>query len=478
MAYVSDRTTGRAPLGALLDLVNDWSLRRMTELNQEVLEGRTSGAAFRLDFARNVLEHLPAPEMLTSVQAQRLMVILGLAGASVGRHHQEAAEINRGTPELAFAGLAVGTGNEPFLGYFTRLAGQTGTGHGNRDSYASLVRWNLPPAEVRWAGEQLAVLPSVFDDGLVRSYTGVPDETRFFGLLKASEVLEKAVNQQLLPLSDGSLDLGDEEALRRIARAVLLLDALRELNHHFAVLPPDQGLGVSYFMDVFRQYAVHWQHEDIPPSGAQDAEALFRDLIVGIAMPSYPEHLRRLFPALLDDERAMLETLFSRDSVPAAALRRAGVEPERLGQCSEPELREIIGRHPILAALYLLLNAHARVAGVHLMLSKRFLFGPQRIRDREGLGDPGVVSNRSGTTGMDESRLELLTRARHDHVLSPLRLVPIRVLEAVGRPDRIHLEMPRQHEVVVQFTDSALSAVQLGLPASPGVRLPGPRDAA
>ncbi len=327
------------PSAEFLDLVNEWSLYQMPEMNREIVAGRCERATLRLNLSRNVLANLPSPEMLSSDQAQRLVVMLGLAGASVGRHYQESAEENRRTPEQAFAGLTVGSGSESFLEYFARLAKRTGTGHGTRDCFASLVRWNAPPAEVHWAGQRIATLPSVFDDGLVRTYTAAPDEFRFFGLLKASEALEMAVNQQLAPLSDGALDLGDEEALGRIARAVMLLDALRQLNIHFAGLPSDQGLNVSYFLDVFRQYAVHWQPDDIPPSGAQDSEAIFRELMVGIAMPTYPQHVRRLFPSLLEVERTRLETLLNRPSLPEVALRRAGLDAVQLSRCGKPAFR-------------------------------------------------------------------------------------------------------------------------------------------
>jgi hypothetical protein len=464
VAYATGWVADGAPSAEFLDLVNEWALHQMPVVNREIVEGRSPGAAFSLDFDRNVLAHLPSTELLNPGQAKQLVVILGLAGAAVGRHYQEADQAHRETPEQAFAGLSVGSGSEPFLSYFARLAERTGTGHANRDSFASLVRWNVPRAEVLYAGQLIAVLPSAFDDGLVRSYTGAPDEIRFFGLLKASEVLEKAVNQELGPLSDGSMDLADDAALRRIARAVMFLDTLRELNAHFAGLPPEQGLAVGFFLDVFRQYAVHWRVDDIPPSGAQDVEAMVRDLIVGTTVPSYSAHLRRMFPALLDGERSRLETLMNRPSLPETALRRAGLDPVQLGRCSESELHELISKYPVLAALHLLLNAHARLAGVHLMLSKRFLFHPQRLRDLSGLGDPGVVSNRTGTTGLDETRLEALTRARHEHVLTPLRHLP--TLEKIARPPRIESDLPPATEIVVQFSGSLLTAQDLGLATS------------
>jgi hypothetical protein len=454
-----------------LDQVNRWSLSIMTRLNRDILEGRVPHGDFGSEFEVSVLARLPAPESFSPSQARQLVVLLGLAGASVARHYQEAGQAHRATPELAFDGLTAGSARESFGRYFARLAERTGTGHGRRDSYASLVRWNLPAAEVWWGGELLAELPTAFDDGLVRSYTGVADEHRFFGLLKASEVLERAVNLQLMPLSDGSIDLRADEALARIGRAVVLLDALRELNHDFAVRPEDQGLGVAHFMDVFRQYAVHWEAGDIPPSGALDPEALIRDLLVGIALPSYPDHLRRMFAGLLDGERATLTRLLERVSLPVSALRLAGLDPVDLAAGTPAELDRLVAEVPVLAGLHLLLNAHARVSGVHLRLSKRFLFAPQRARDQAGLGDPGVVSNRTGTTGMDESRLEMLTRARRHHALSPLHVVATRDLERLAGLDRPRpaadpavVRGAGPPQVLVRFTGSKLPSYDLGLP--------------
>jgi hypothetical protein len=70
---------------------------------------------------------------------------------------------------------------------------------------------------------------------------------------------------------------------------------------------------------------------------------------------------------------------------------------------------------------YRLLSAHARASGAHLMLSKKYLFKPQRRRDHSGQGDQHLVSNRAGTTGMNETFLERITRARREHPLAPLR---------------------------------------------------------
>jgi hypothetical protein len=69
------------------------------------------------------------------------------------------------------------------------------------------------------------------------------------------------------------------------------------------------------------------------------------------------------------------------------------------------------------------LKAHARVSGTHLRLSKKYLFEPQRIRDAQGTGDTGVVSNRRGTTGMDEGDLTRLTVDRRHPLLRELAQV-------------------------------------------------------
>jgi hypothetical protein len=376
---------------ALLADINRWVLAELPRLNRAILDGNEVPDELRRHFIHSVLRHLPDPALLSPAAAQRLVVLLGLSGASIARHFQEADPSHRAVPEHAFDGLHTGPLGLPFVSYFAGLADRTGTGHCHRDSFASLVRWNVP---------------------------------------KGSEVLEAAVNGLLLPLSDGSLDLATAEAIERVTQATALLVVMRRLNAGFTALPPAKGLRVSHFMDVFRQYAVHWQHGDAPPSGAMDPQALGRDLLLGIALPGYADSLRRIFPGLLADERGWLETLIGRPSVVELALARAGIDPNGLAEASPTTLAQLTDRHPILAALHLLLNAHARFAGVHLMMTKRFLFNPQRERDADGRGDPGVVSNRIGTTGMDERRLESLTHARKEHVLAPLHHLPMARLEA------------------------------------------------
>jgi hypothetical protein len=434
-----------------VDRVNSWVLTRLPSLNQDILARRRPPGDLGAELALSVLADLPPAESLPVRQAHQLIVLLGLAGASLTRHYQELDRGHRDTPERAFDPYLVGDGGVPFRAYFGRLADRTGTGHCHRDSYAALTRWNVPTTEVWWAGERIAALAGVFGDGLVRTYTGTADERRFFELIKMSEAVELAINTTLMPISDGTLDVRAPDALDRVGLAAVLLTEVRRLNAHFAALPPEQGLRAEYFMDVFRQYAVHWTLGDIPPSGALDPEAIARDYLLGVRTPSYDAHTNRIFPALLDTERERLTGLAERPPLPDMALRTLGLDAVTLAEMSPQELRRTVGRYPVLAALYLLLVAHARMSGVHLKIAKKYMFAPQRQREVAGLGDPGVVSNRLGTTGMDEQYLEQLTRARHHHALACLHTVGGTEMDALAGLDRIRAASPGLDDLV-RFT--------------------------
>jgi hypothetical protein len=82
------------------------------------------------------------------------------------------------------------------------------------------------------------------------------------------------VNDMLEPVADGSVDIPTPEASARAHMAARLMNALVRLNQGFAALAPAAGgLRTEHFMDVFRQFAVHWDLGDLPPSGAQDPES-------------------------------------------------------------------------------------------------------------------------------------------------------------------------------------------------------------
>ncbi|OJF14423.1 hypothetical protein [Couchioplanes caeruleus] len=399
-----------------------WVLEELPKLNLAILRDVLAPRALTEALDEMVLPELPLPERLSAAEAQQLVVNLGFVGASVARHYQERTPGGKETPERAFEGLEAGAERIPFQRYFAGLADRTGTGHDHRDSYASLVRWNVGTVEVRLGERTVAVLPGVFDDGRTRTYTGTSGEENFFALVKKGEAVERAVNDLLEPLTGPETRWDCPETASRVRTATVLVDALRQLFLEFAALPPEHSMPPEHFMDVFRQFAVHWTPGDIPPSGALDIEGLKRDFLLGIAIPDYDKHVRRLFPGLLTEERQALENLMARPTLPRRMAADLGIDLDRLPAAGLGELRGLIGHHhPVLNDWYDLLTAHARAAGSHLMLSKKFLFKPQRKRDAEGLGDRPLVSNRSGTTGMTETYLERLTRARRQHVLAELR---------------------------------------------------------
>ncbi|MEY9888995.1 hypothetical protein ABIA31_002643 [Catenulispora sp. MAP5-51] len=404
---------------------NQWTLSELPVLNRAVIRGRRPARDLVAQARAEVLADLPDAGEYMPREARRVLVLLGLLGASAARHHQEADVARKAKPQESFGGLEVGATGVPFLSYFAAVAEASGTGHPGRDCYASIVRWNVPTAEVLVGSETVALLPGVFPDGRIRTYTGDPGELAFLELLKTSEVLELAANDALEPIADGSCDVRSAEAAERAWAATRFLAALATANQGFAALAPDHGgLGTEHFMDVFRQFAVHWQPDDIPPSGAQDAQFLRRDLLLGIDFPGYHHHMRRNFPALLDEERAGLDRQAARPTLPATLMRALDLAPAELATATREQLRDLVREHPDLAAWYSLLAANAKVGGVHLMLTEKYLFKPQRARDEAGVGDSPLVSNRRGTSGMEEPLLVRLTRARRNHPLRMFAMLP------------------------------------------------------
>jgi hypothetical protein len=247
----------------------DWVDDELPRLNLAILHGNAPPALLAEQVGEVLLPRLPSVGQLNPEQAKRLVVRLGFVGASVARHYQEWIPGGKANPERAFDGLIAD--QRPFGEYFADLAERTGEGHYGRDSFASLVRWNVGTLEVRRGDELMAVLPGAFDDGRIRTYTGTAGEERFFLLVKQGEAIELAINDVLEPLSSASLLTDD--AVVRVRVATDLIEAMRRLFIDFATLPAEQTMPPGHFLDVFRQFAVHWTRDDIPPSGALDPEA-------------------------------------------------------------------------------------------------------------------------------------------------------------------------------------------------------------
>jgi hypothetical protein len=405
--------------------LNNWVLTILPAMNRGILAGQDRPEALPDRLADGPLAALPPPDQLRPPQARQLITLLGLIGASVARHFQEQDLTRKARPSGAFQALRISPAAMPFLDYFRRLAIATEAGHPGRDCYASLVRWNAPTVEIRLGRSVVAALPGEFGDGRIRSYTGDAGEVGFFALLKESEALELGANELLQPIADRTVDVISTEATDRVAQATVLLAALRQLNMDFALRPAAAGgLRPDHFMDVFRQFAVHWQAGDVPPSGAQDPEFIRRDLLLGISWPGYADHLRRIGPSLLAAESVDLRRQLDADALPTILLRKLGLTVGDLQAVSPTALRDLLSQHPALGAWYRLLAANARYASTHLLLTERFLFQPQRTRDLDGRGDRALVSNRRGTTGMEQPFLRQLADARRRHSLASLARVP------------------------------------------------------
>jgi hypothetical protein len=433
-----------------------WFSEDLPHLNRVVLDGGRRTAV--VDALRDVLPDLPSPGSVSVPAAQQMVIGLGLAGSSVARHFQEEDPARKQHPEHAFDDLPSGPERLPFRAYFAALADRTGTGHYERDAYASLVLWNVPTVEVRFRGDPVAVLPGI-TEGEILSYTGAPAEQWFFELVKRGQALELAANTLLEPLAAGDIGVTSPEGLQRVRLATTLLEALRRLFLEFAGARPGQGMQPQYFMDVFRQFAAHWVVGDIPPSGALDVDAVKRDVLLGTLDEHYLRHVDRIRPAMLAAERADLGRWMDSPTLPDRLLAAVGVDRETLATLPPDRLEALVAAHPAVTDWHRLLSSHARASGAHLMLSKRFLFNPQRQRDEDGIGDRQLVSNRRGTTGMDEPILDRLTRLRRDHALAPLRrssaqaasaALPLPVDDVEIRPAPVTTTADPEHVVPVR----------------------------
>jgi hypothetical protein len=418
----------------LLCTVDAWSLSSLTRLNRRILRGASEPEELIRALNAAVLTDLPEPGHLPLQAARQLVVHLGLYGASVGRHLQQRRPTFKAAPQTALDQLAVGPGRVNFRAYFSALADRTQAGHPHRDSYASLVRWNTPTLSAYWQGRRVATVAGDFPGATTRTYTGHSGEHAFLDLLKRAETVESAANRLLEPLSSGTVDPMSPDALHAVTLAATLLGVVHRLNLDF-LSPAQDALTADHFLDVLRQFAVHWTPDDIPPSGAQDVEYLKRDLMLGIAIPGYHEHVRRQFPALLATEQTELAALMRRPSLPALILDRLGLRDTDSVRMSAADLRPILHAHPELAAYFFLLEQNSTISASHLALTKKLLFKPQDARVRAGLPDESVVSNNAGTTGMLEQLLTRLTHARRDHPLAALRALPrTEITDITGTP--------------------------------------------
>ncbi|GHO96443.1 hypothetical protein KSF_064910 [Reticulibacter mediterranei] len=410
-----------------VEQIDNWIVVELPRLNRAVLEKHLTVEDLVVRANHQVLHTAPIPEELTPLQAKQLVVDIGLLGASVGRHRQEAdLELLR-TPQNSFLSMVASQDNIPFLDYVRRLAQCTHTGHPPRDTYASLVRWNVPTIEVKWQGQVLGYNHSVFHRNVVRTYTGNQGEELFLVLLKKAEALEASVNELLYPIVSGSVQVNSSHALEAAILATKLLDAVHQINLEFTAKNEcDQSIfETAHFMDILRQFAIHWTAGDSPPSGAQDPEFIKRDFYLGYQFAGYTNHVYGMFPALLTSERSTLEEAMRLPSIPSLLGSLIGIDADIFANGSPSQLLQLADDYPCVIPYFFLMQANGRVASSHLMLTKRFLFNPMRERDRRNIPDSPLVSNRAGTTGMLETLLEALTKPRRNHMLRGFSRIPL-----------------------------------------------------
>ena len=409
-----------------------WSTHTLPRLNTEILAGH--GSLKKLIFEMNArLAQLPQAEDISPLTAQQLVVHLGIWGSSIGRHYQDLLPGLRHDPSNALTALK-GPAGLSFRTYFDQLADRTGTGHPSRDAYASLILWNVGSMRAVWKGQVLADIPGVFDDGHIRTYTDDVGEQQILHLFKACETLERASNNVLEPLWAQSGPPAPAETEERLIIASHMLAGARRQVVDFPHGDDRGSLTPDQFVDVFRQFAIHWDPDDIPPSGPQDVEFLTRDLMNGMGTPAYQHHIRKIFPGLLLPECVRLAALMERPhSLPHTLLETAGLTTEQLAAMTPRELGSTAQDHPALAACYFYLRASARLSAAHLAMAKKYLFKVTRKRNEQGLVDNAPVSNDLGITGLAEMVMERLHDARKRHPLHAFGHLPAAELSALSR---------------------------------------------
>ncbi|MFI9169218.1 hypothetical protein [Streptomyces lincolnensis] len=404
------------------DLLNCWTLHELPRLNRAILSDGAPCETLPDALRTQVLPQLAAdPANYARQEARQVTVLLGMWGSACVRHYVEQRRVPASDTSALFARLDVH--GVPFRSYLAQVAGLTGAGHPDRDTYVSYFHWNPPTVHVDWAGQRWSA-PGVFGDSEVRTHTGDPRERELLLFVKRAEAVELAANDLIEPLLHEPFPA--EESIARMTAAAGLLDAVHRIFADFTRMPQERRMSAEFFTDTWRQFTNHWEAGDYPPSGAADVEFIARDLILGLDVPDYLSYVRRLFPALLPDGQARLRRLMGATPLPQLILARSGLSPEVLRDASREELAAIAAAHPTVTACYLLLAQNVRVATAHLNFARRFVFDLRRSRDSDGLPDTTVMSSRIGSTGIRESFMEELKNGRRHH--------PLTVFEQLRRP--------------------------------------------
>ena len=104
----------------VLERFDRWVLEGLPAANREVLAGSATPEDL-IASANRHLRELPEPDEVSTREACRTLVSVGIIGSSVGRHLQERDLRLKETPDDSLADLAVGSTAVPFTDYVTRL---------------------------------------------------------------------------------------------------------------------------------------------------------------------------------------------------------------------------------------------------------------------------------------------------------------------------------------------------------------------
>ena len=418
----------------------DQTLKYLPSLNESAFEGEITTDEMIATVNDVVLSNLPAMESLqANKQSQQLLVVLGLIGSSVERHVQQAA-IKQSISTTACAekysvqrdGAVAGRGlarlhtsrRTPFIVYFQHVARLLN--HPRRDSFITFVEFNGPAIELRHPAtfQPWRTFPAVMPEGSFYTFTRQQAEVDFIRLLKKSFVLQTAANEFLSAVQDPAVDLASDRAIKATFNATILIYAI---HAELVAFMQQDCFDTDFFLDCFRQYACAWSstHPLKPPSGANDAASLQRDLMLfdelipaSNRFPGYRAHVRKTFSVLTPNLIQQLEQTMAQPSIETKIVNQIGFDP---AQVSRKTAIDTLLQYPWLSAYCQLYLAQRRLSRIHYASVQKYLMRPKQIRDKERdrREDITVVSNRYGTTGMKPlGILKRIDEARASHCLA------------------------------------------------------------
>lgn len=276
-----------------------WLLHRLPKLNSGIEDCRVDRDTLFREAGRFLdSDRIDAIMPTAEASPAHSLAVLGLLGfalSSLERHSQGAGR----PPGVAVASYPGLTERLVRLG---RIAG-----HPPRDSHYTY--WLL----------------NAMDEPI--TFTGEPGEVYFNQLVNQSDARLTAVADRLLKLRNGTLSLGDPEALVALEASAADLETLCVLHHGFRQ-PSAESKGASLTPAVFsrmRSYLLPYPVAGVTYTGPNPAyvAAYFRsDLAVGCAGDTFAATVRQRLAFMNERDVALLERDMTLPSVADVLLRR------------------------------------------------------------------------------------------------------------------------------------------------------------